>query len=151
MRESAWVLFVLVVYVLWLRNVLAHFVCCFVQMCVVGMDEGCGSLGSVPDTAVICVTSEGGDLIGTSVLRDSWEYNGVAVHVSTERWWLAILHTVLDMLVRKHLSGSDVGLAGYKKKAVLALYGWLEISVANTMFFGSMSMWTRMACRSGGW
>ena len=116
MRESAWVLFVLFVYVLWLRIVLAHFVCCYVQMCAVGMDEGCGSLGSVPVTAVICVTLEGGDMVGTSVLRDSWEYNGVVVPASTEvdiLWWSSILRTALDILVRKHLNGSDVGLTGY--------------------------------------
>jgi hypothetical protein len=90
------------------------------------MYEGCSSLGSVPGTEMICVSSEGGDLVGNSVLRDSWRYNGVVVPVSIERWWPAILHTAVDILVRKHLSGNDVGFVGYKKEAVLALYGWME-------------------------
>ena len=95
-------------------------------MCVVGMDASCGFLGSMPDTATICVSSEGVDLVGNSVLRDSWKYNGVAVPVSTERWWSNILHTVMDMLVRKHLSGSEVGFVGYERETVKALLGWME-------------------------
>jgi hypothetical protein len=89
------------------------------------MEESCGSLGSVPDTSVICV-SEGGDLIGTSVLCNSWKYNGVVVPVTAERWWSDILHAALDMLVRKHLSGSDVGFAEYKREEVKELLGWME-------------------------
>ena len=94
-------------------------------MCSVGMKESCGSLGFVPDTVVICV-SESGDLVGTSVLRNSWRYNSVVVPVSTERWWSHILHAALDMLVRKHLSGSDVGFAEYKREEVKVLLGWME-------------------------
>ena len=94
-------------------------------MCFVGMEESCGSLESVPDTSVICV-SEGGDLVGTSVLCSSWKYNGVVVPVTAERWWSNILHAALDMLVRKHLSGSDVGFAEYKREEVKVLLGWME-------------------------
>jgi len=90
------------------------------------MDESCGSVGFVPATAVICVSSEGGDLDGTSVLRGSWIYNGVVVPVSTERWWSHILHASLDMLVRKHLGGSDVGFAEYGRKEVEELLDWME-------------------------
>jgi hypothetical protein len=32
----------------------------------------------------------------------------------------------MDILVRKHLCGRDVVFVGYKKEAVLALYGWME-------------------------
>ena len=120
-------------------------------MCVVGMDESCGSLGSVPPTAVICVSSEGGDLVGNSVLRDSWRYHGVVVLVSTERWWSHILHTAMDMLVGKHLSGSEVGFAGYKRETIKALLvGW-RILVPSTMCFGMTSLWTKMGWSSGEW
>ena len=71
-------------------------------------------MGFVPVTAMVCVSSECGDLIGESALRDSWEYNGVVVPGSTERWASHILHTALDILVRKHLGGSEVGFVGYK-------------------------------------
>ena len=57
-------------YVLWLRDVLMYFDCCYVQMCAVGMDESCGFPGTVPNIAMICVSSEGGDLVGNYVLRD---------------------------------------------------------------------------------
>ncbi len=75
----------LIVYVLWLRAVLMYFDWCFVQLCAVGMVEGCNSLGSVPGTEVIYVSSEGGDMVGDSVLRDSWKYNDVVVPVSIDR------------------------------------------------------------------
>ena len=90
------------------------------------MDESCGSLKSVPDTEMICVSSEGGDLVGDSILRHSWTYNGVVVHVSTERWASSILHTAMDMLVRKHLSVSEVGFAWYKRETTKALLVWME-------------------------
>ena len=90
------------------------------------MDESCGFVGSLPDTVMVCVSSSGGDMAGVSALRDSWEYNGVVVPVSTERWWSDILHFSMDMLVRKHLSGSDVGFAGYKRETVKALLVWME-------------------------
>ena len=95
-------------------------------MCAVGMDENCGSVTSVPATEMICVSSEGGDLVGDSILRDSWEYNGVVVPVSTERWASDILHFAMDMLARKHLSGKEVGFAGYKRETVKALLVWME-------------------------
>ena len=90
------------------------------------MDKSCGFVGSVPVTAMVCVTSEGGGLSGDSVLRDSWEYNGVVVPVSTERWAAHILHTALDMMVRKHLGGSEVDFVGYKRETVKALLVWME-------------------------
>ena len=90
-------------------------------MCTVGMDTSCGFVGSMPDTAMVCVSSEGGDLVGNSVLRDSWEYNGVVVPVSTKRWASNILHTALDMLARKHLSGSEMGIVGYKRETLKAV------------------------------
>jgi hypothetical protein len=90
------------------------------------MGESCGSLGSVPDTEMICVSSEGGDLVGNYVLRDSWTYNGVVVPVGVERWWPHILHASMNMLVRKHLSGSEVGFAGYKRETAKALLGWMD-------------------------
>jgi hypothetical protein len=84
-------------------------------MCTVGMGKSCGFEGSSPPTAMFCVTSKDVDLIGDSVLRDSWEYNGVVVPVSTERWAANILHTSLDMLARKHLGDREVFFAGYER------------------------------------
>jgi hypothetical protein len=70
-------------------------------MCTTRMYESWGFVGSVPNTAMVCVTSEGGNLSSCffldSVLRDSWEYNGVVVPVSTKRWAGNILHTALDI------------------------------------------------------
>ena len=40
-------------------------------MCTARMGKSCGSVESVPITAMVCDTSEGGDLSGDFVLRDS--------------------------------------------------------------------------------
>jgi hypothetical protein len=95
-------------------------------MCTVGMGKSCGFVGCVPHSAMVCVTSEGGNLSGDFVLRGSWEYNGVVVLVSTERWAANILHISLDMLVRKHLGGREVVFAGCERETVKALLVWME-------------------------
>jgi len=95
-------------------------------MCTARMDKSCGFVGSVPITALVCVTSDGGDLSGDSVLRDSWKYNGVVVPVNPDRWAANMLHIALDMLVRKNLGGSEVGFVGYTRETVNALLVWVE-------------------------
>jgi hypothetical protein len=90
------------------------------------MCKSCGFVGSVPPTAMVYVTSEGGDLSGEFVLRGSWEYKDVVVPVSTERWAANILHISLDMLIRKHLGGREVVFAGYERETVKALLVWME-------------------------
>ncbi len=96
------------------------------QMCAVGMCTSCGFEGSSPPTTMFCVAVEDVDLSGDSVLRDSWEYNGVVVPLSTERWAANILHISLDMVVRKHLCGREVVFAGYERETVKALLVWME-------------------------
>ncbi len=95
-------------------------------MCTVGTGKSCGFEGSSPPTAMFCVDAEDVDLSGDFVLRDSWEYNGVVVPVSTERWAANILYISLDMLVRKHLCGREVVFAGYERETIKALLVWME-------------------------
>ena len=98
----------------------------YLQLFDVGMSSGSVSLGSVPSTFVVCVSSEDGSLTAEFVLVISWEWNGIMVLVDNERWASNVLHIALDILVRKHLGGSEVIFVGYEMAVVVAASDWIE-------------------------